>query len=718
VLLAVAFFALHLPYLPRSLEDLDSINFALGLRHFDVAQHQPHPPGYPVFIVAARIAHTFVASEPRALGLLSLLAATLSVGALPLLFSRFSGDGGGWWQLVGTAIAITSPLYWFTAVRPLSDATGLAAALACQALTLGAGIPRAVYMAGFAAGLASGLRSQVVWLTAPLLACRVAGISRRALMGTMALFVAGVLLWLIPLVVLSGGPGAYWRVLSGQGVEDLSGVRMLWTTPTLRELAETLYYAFVAPWGVWPVAVVVLTLAVTGIAALARSGRQALTFALLAFVPYVLFDILFQESYTGRYALPLVVPVAYLASCGLRRLPIRPAMAIAAAVVMFDAHVGGTSIAAYSRQAAPAFRLLADMSNTRDRPAPIVAMDRREDLDLRRATVWLGGSAPAFARRLPAPPQHEWLQLVKYWNGGGRSPVWFVADPLRTDIHLVQHAEPAEYRWRLPYPELVSGVRPNEMDWYRVERPEWYVGEGWALTPEAAGVAAVDRRGPSFGPIEGWVRRDLAGGAVVIGGRNFEPVTRPRLTLSLEGTALNATVLKETAVAPGFFLAVVRLPEVDLGRETADYLRLVVSANPAARIAVEQFDASATRPLVGFGAGWHEQEYDASSGRRWRWLSERGWLTVSARGPVVLHLEGESPLKYFSHGSRLVARAGDRVVFDSILGSDFSLAIPIADPADGISLETDQTYVPAERGWRRTQDHRRLGLRIFKCELR
>ena len=40
--------ALHLPWLPSWLEDLDSFNFALGLRHFDVAQHQPHPPGYPV----------------------------------------------------------------------------------------------------------------------------------------------------------------------------------------------------------------------------------------------------------------------------------------------------------------------------------------------------------------------------------------------------------------------------------------------------------------------------------------------------------------------------------------------------------------------------------------------------------------------------------------------------------------------------------------------
>ena len=51
----------------------------------------------------------------------------------------------------------------------------------------------------------------------------------------------------------------------------------------------------------------------------------------------------------------------------------------------------------------------------------------------------MGADAPAFSERLAAPPRHEWLELVKYWNGGGRGPVWFVADPLRSDLALVHH---------------------------------------------------------------------------------------------------------------------------------------------------------------------------------------------------------------------------------------------------------------------------------------
>src|ERR1700704_2668271 len=49
-LVAVIYLAAHLPFLAPSLEDIDSINFALGLRAFNPALHQPHPPGYPVYM--------------------------------------------------------------------------------------------------------------------------------------------------------------------------------------------------------------------------------------------------------------------------------------------------------------------------------------------------------------------------------------------------------------------------------------------------------------------------------------------------------------------------------------------------------------------------------------------------------------------------------------------------------------------------------------------
>ncbi len=736
-LLAFLFLALHLPYLPASLEDLDSINFALGVRRFDVAQHQPHPPGYPVYILIAKAVDAVVTPEAAALGLVSVVAGALGVLALAALFRRLDEAGTPLpWRVAPVAVAMTAPLYWFTAVRPLSDSSGLAAALAVQAMTLAAGSARALALAAFGAGLAAGLRSQVVWLTLPLLLYQVlhhrghGGHGGTGMVGkdpfpvspvssvvaSVSAFAAGALLWFIPLVIVSGGPSAYWHALFDQGAEDLGNIRMLWTTHGVRDVRDALYYALVAPWAAWPIAAVALTCAALGVVRLARDQRRALVVLAVAFGPYLVFDLLFQETFTSRYALPLVVPMAYLAVAGLRLAPWDIGLAVAVPLAMFSAHVGGTSVAAYSRAKAPAFRMLEVMRSVSPPGglAPVLAMDRRESLDLRGPRKLLGDAMPAASQILPAPPQHEWLEPVKYWNGGGRAPVWFVVDPMRASIDLVQHGDPVRFRWTVPYPVLLSGTRPNEMDWYRVDRPEWYVGEGWALTPEAAGVADADGRAPSRGPITAWVHGSAAsGGTLMIGGRNFDQALRPRLTVTLGRRPL----IDETLM-PGTFLRFVSLPFAQRDAAAPAYDAVTVTATAGARVAVEQFDVSAARPILGFGDGWHEQELNPRTGLRWRWLSGRGELRIRApAGPLTLHLEGESPRTYFPRGSRLIIRSGDRVAFDEVLSSDFSRDIPIADPAGAIGLETDQTYVPAETS-ARTQDRRRLGLRLFSVRVR
>ena len=723
--LAAVFLALHLPYLPASLEDLDSINFALGLHAFDVARHQPHPPGYPLFIAIGRGMRLVAGSDARALALVGIAAGTLGVFAIAAFVRRLNGGA------LAVALAIATPLYWFNANRPLSDMTGLAAAVAVQALILAAATPGAFAVASACAGFAAGVRSQVFWLTVPLLAWKLAAVgwprsdgasriagrgpardkARAALKGrasrcapaALLAYLGGVAAWAVPLLVVSGGVRAYWRAVFEQGAEDLSGIRMLWTTPTLVELRDAMYYAFVAPWAVGWLAAAVLVLAAAGIFVLWRRDRNALAVVAVAFGPYLVFDLLFQETFTGRYALPLVVPVAYLAARGAGAVPAYAGIAVAIGGAAFGAHVGGTSLAAYSRQPAPAFRLLEDMARTEPAQPAIVAGDRREALDLRGPLKLRGGAYPNVASQLPSPPQREWLEPVKYWNGGGDAPVWFLADPARTDIDLIGHGEPRRYRWSLPYPVLMSGVRPNEIDWYALDPPRWYVGEGWALTPESAGVAQSSARFP----LEAWVRRSPGGAsAIAIGGRNLS--TAPA-AISVEGAVPAAFT-----VAPGFFARMLDTrPAAGPARET---VRLAIDASPRGTVALEQFDAGPT--VMAFGPGWHEQEYNPATGLRWRWMSERADLLVSDTGrkPVVLRIDGESPRKYFRQPSRLVVRAGGRVLADRLLDDDFSLTIPIADAPPTITLETDQTYVPAERSGR-TRDRRRLGLRIVRCAL-
>jgi hypothetical protein len=717
VVLSILFLALHLPYLPKSLEDLDSINFALGVQRFDIQRHRPHPPGYPLFILAARAIHAVGPSETIALSLVSVIAGALGVLAIGALFRRLEpGEGSVWWPEVATALAIAAPLYWFTAERPLSDMAGLAAAIAVQVLILRASGERALIIAGFLAGLAAGLRSQVVWLTVPLLVVAALGAGGSGLaVRSLSAVLAGGLVWFVPLVVVTGGPAAYWHALFDQGADDLSHVEMLLTRHDRGAWVDAMYHAFVAPWGTWPLAAGVIVLALAGLAWMWRRAPRALGWLALGFGPYLLFDFLFQETFTSRYALPLVIPVAYLAVAGTRIVPANWGLALAIPMAMFGAHVGGTSLAAYGSEKAPAFRLFDDLRTAlaADAAPPVIAMDRRELLDLRKPLVWAGDPLKKSARVLAAPPQHEWLEAVKYWNGGGRAPVWFVVDPMRTDIDLVQHGQPASYRWPLPYPALIDGVRPDDIDWYRVDRPEWYVGEGWSLTPESAGVANADRRGLAYGPITAWLNASASGGTLMIGGRNLEPALRPHLAVRIAG------IVQDGAdVAPGAFVRFIRLPIVDRDHP-AQYVPVEVTATPPAHVAIEQFDASATRPIAAFGSGWYEPELNPATGVRWRWLSEHGELRVAPGTPpepLTLHLAGESPRTYFSRDSHLIVRAGGRTVLDQALSSDFSLDIAIPAGTEVISFETDQAFSPADRS-RRSQDRRRLGLRMFACQV-
>jgi len=87
---------------------------------------------------------------------------------------------------------------------------------------------------------------------------------------------------------------------------------------------------------------------------------------------------------------------------------------------------------------------------------------------------------------------------------------------------------------------------------------------------------------------------------------------------------------------------------------------------------------------------------------------------------LILSLTGETGPS--TSPSRVTVRVGDRVLVRSTVGREFRISARI--PAEAIAgddreiiVETDRFVVPAERSWR-TRDRRRLGLRIYDCQLR
>ena len=464
-----------------------------------------------------------------------------------------------------------------------------------------------------------------------------------------------------------------------------------------------------------------MAIAAIGFVRLAWWTPRTLGLLLVAFVPYAIFHLLFQETATVRYALPLVIPVAYLVASALESRGRGVLHAGAAALAAWSLIVTLPATVTYGRSGSPAFRALAEAAGA---GAVDPALPERVigiHAGARRAVEWMGAALPA--RVLTGPHGREWLTLVEHWKSSPRSAVSFVADPRRTDLALFDPAArsaPRPFRWGFVEPPFVGGARPGNSDVYAMHPPGWMLDRGWALTAEVGGVTARDGLGPHLKPSVAWIRSRGDEAQLTIGGRHLGPATDPDVRI---GLTLNGSPWYTFDAKPGFFFIVMPVPAGAL-TASAPYVPLEVTSEAAddsgrvIAVGLEQFDLqSAGVPMVSLAEGWHEPEYDPRTARSWRWVSEHGVLWVRPIGrDVTLRLTGESPLRYFSAAPSVTVSVAGRQVARFAPSTDFTQDVVL--PADALAsvqgrvvIETDKWFVPADRD--AVPDRRHLALRIY-----
>jgi hypothetical protein len=750
--LALVFALAHVPFLAASLEDIDSVNFALGVRDFDVATHRPHPPGYPVYIALGKTATAITNAvsdapesmiEAKSLAVLSLLAGVVAIVFLYRVFAGMTGAVGeapvNVEAIAATAITASCPLFWYLGVRPMSDLPGLAAALASQAFLMSAWWQqrpgpggdrrlspavtalsgRMIVIGAFLAAFSIGLRSQTVWFTLPLLVLvlfdRVGRGVAGAMIGASVMFVAGGLAWGIPLLIASGGLNTYLAALGTQAGEDFAAGEMLYLNPNPRATAFALVRTFVHPWDSTALAAVVLILAAAGLVHVLWRDRRSLAAVIALGGPYLVFHLLFQDTSFIRYALPLVPVVAFLAVRGVSLVSLKAMPAVAAVIAIAGVAIASPVLVAYSAEPSPQVRAVRAMQAEAQVSRPgALAMHQTFVRPLEAEDV---GVTP----QLPSPPRLEWLELAKYWKSGQTEPIWFLADPMRSDLALIDPAsrtDVTEFRWPLVARPAFGGMRPSAVRWVRMPLPGWFVEEGWSLSPETSGMADLMGRGPHLAPITAMIRRRSGAARVMIGGRNLAASTDPAAHFSV---SIDGVLLHEWDASPGFFLKVFDIPAGRLSAVGGWAALSVQSTSSAIPTAIEQFDVQDAQATIwGYDRGWQEAEYSMALGV-WRWTSDRATLRIA--GPpraVRITLTIESPLRYFDAPPRARALAGDRELAASAIseGGEWTFAVPadaLAESGGEITIETDKTFVPAERGG--GPDRRRLGLRVFAIQV-
>jgi hypothetical protein len=585
----------------------------------------------------------------------------------------------------------------------------------------------------FGAGIIIGLRSQTAWLTLPLVGAAIVSLAARRRIRQAALVAAallvGLLIWLAPLLWITGGLSEYVTALRTQGGEDFAGIELLATSPSRRLLTHALEQTFMVPWDAGTLADVVVGLAVIGLAGLAWRQSRTLSVLALAFVPYLAFHLAFQEPVNIRYALPLVVPVAGLAVWGLSLAGKWATLVGGAMLVTASLAVAEPRLTAFQINASPMFRAFQDMQ--RALPAseepPLVRMHHQTWWGLRRVIDWYRPIWDVGPQ--PFPGDREWLDVVDHFRGGGTRPVWFLADVTRTDLAVFDRRTTTlsgRYEQSADLRRLIGSARLDSVNWWSIRRPGWMLGRGWSLTPELAGMNEADRRTGGPEEAEAYLRRQPAPARVLLGGRYLGADNGPaaRVSVSLDGK-----VVAEWRVTahPRWFVRWIELPEGTAGGP-GPYATLGVritaesGAGGSPSVGLEQFDAGPVdQAMFAFVDGWSELEANPETGRVWRWTGAKS--IIEARGvdrDQTLRISGESPLRYFDRAPELTVRAGPRVLGRFSPSTDFDLRVTL--PADAVSaasglvsLETNRTFKPSDQG---SPDPRTLGLRLYSVDIR
>ncbi|MEW5851937.1 MAG: hypothetical protein AB2A00_24330 [Myxococcota bacterium] len=227
----------------RGLEGFDSVGFAQALHSYDLTARTPHFPGYPVYILVARVFSALGFSDVDALILPGALGSALLVPACAWTAWRLADERAA--VVAALLTSVMSGLH-LAAARPLSEGLGVVLLGVAGALCVDAYVARRARSAG-AAGVVLGLMLGVrlawlpaaVGLAAPLVVRRVEG--HALLLGG----VLGVLGWAVPMTLVVG-----WGDLLASAERMLTGHFTSWGGSVASEDLD-LPRLLAVLWGVW-----------------------------------------------------------------------------------------------------------------------------------------------------------------------------------------------------------------------------------------------------------------------------------------------------------------------------------------------------------------------------------------------------------------------------------------------------------------------------------
>lgn len=141
----------------HSMFDWDEALFSLGVRDYDVTDHRPHPPGYPLFIAAAKVIALTGLDAFRCVQIVVLIGAAFLFPALYFLAREIGFDFTT--SVGGAAVYAFLSNVWIYGGTGFSDVPAMTVVFcACALLLRGRRDPRALIAGAAVLGVAAGIR--------------------------------------------------------------------------------------------------------------------------------------------------------------------------------------------------------------------------------------------------------------------------------------------------------------------------------------------------------------------------------------------------------------------------------------------------------------------------------------------------------------------------------------------------------------------------------
>jgi len=213
----------RIPFISKILYSWDAVQLSLALDNFNLQQHQPHPPGYILYVSLGKIFNLFFDNPNFSYILISIIASFFAIlffyYFVRLLFKNNK------FALILSLILLFNPYFWFygeVASTYIFDVLFSIIFAYLSLVIIKKQNYKYLYWFSFSLGISGGFRQSIIilflplWILALVILLKNKKINLKQILINILIVITLILSWFVPLIYLSGGWQKYWSVTNWQ----------------------------------------------------------------------------------------------------------------------------------------------------------------------------------------------------------------------------------------------------------------------------------------------------------------------------------------------------------------------------------------------------------------------------------------------------------------------------------------------------------------------